>query len=180
MGWLNMDADPIITEIHDVVVELDAYGKPHFWIDGSYSPVISLQLNKKYVFNNHSGDIHPMRFIKNSWLIATETNIVINGITVENGATVNEIITVDPRAVLNAGYQITGYQSATPGAEGVGTWVNNMQYNYTGAYNLNLVGGGTNPTAAGETDFVYLQLQVKGTATVGNFIPQIVVEYDEN
>lgn len=180
MEWLNMNADPITTEIHDVEVVNDPYGKPHFWVDGVYSPIISLQLDRKYVFNNHSGDSQPMRFINNNWLYATETNIVIAGITVQNGATANEIITVDPRAIQNAGFTVTGYQSATNGVVGCGSSVNNMQYNYTGNYNMNLVGGGTNPTSAGETDYIYLQLQVKGTACVGNFIPQISVEYDEN
>ena len=50
-----------------------------------------------------------------------------------------------------------------------------------GNYNINTVNGGIhNPLAAGETDYVYLQLEVKGNSTVGQTVPNIIIEYDES
>jgi hypothetical protein len=178
MEWIDLDGDPITTEIHEVDVRIDNFGKSYFYIDGTRQCVINFDLNKIYVFNNHSGDTHPLRFINNNSTRALESNIVINGVSVQNGGTINEIITVDPRVVKNDGFVITAYQSVN--GDGIGASITNTQTYYEGYYNLNTVGAGTNPTAAGETDYIYLQLEVKGDSTVGNFIPSLAIEYDEN
>jgi hypothetical protein len=50
-----------------------------------------------------------------------------------------------------------------------------------GNYNLCRVDGGIyNPMRAGETDYVYLQLEVSGRADPGYCVPDIEIEYDEN
>lgn len=178
MEWIDLDGDPITIETHEVEVRTDSYNKPYFYIDGCRQPVINFDLNKVYVYNNHSGDTHPMRFINTDSTRAMESNIVVNGISVQNGGTVNEIITVDPKVVKNDGFIITGYQSIN--ADNVGAQITNTQTSYQGYYNINTVGAGTNPPAAGETDYIYIQLEVKGDSTVGNFVPSLAIEYDEN
>ena len=176
--WIDLDGDPITTETHEVEIRIDYPNTPHFYVDGTRTPDINFDLNRIYVFNNHSGDIHPMRFIWEEVTRAIESRIVISGVTVLNGGTVNEIITVDPRKVKDAGFEIVSYQSVF--GDDVGGDITNVQTSYTGSYNINTVDGGTNPAAAGETDYIYLQLEVLGDSTVGNFVPQLAIEYDEN
>ena len=51
----------------------------------------------------------------------------------------------------------------------------------TGNYNLcRLDGGIYNPLLAGETDYIYLQLEVDGNTLPGSNIPDIEIKYDEN
>jgi hypothetical protein len=49
-----------------------------------------------------------------------------------------------------------------------------------GKYNMNTVGGGTDPDSAGETDYVYLQVEVNRDTDVGSYIPNLLIEYDES
>ena len=49
-----------------------------------------------------------------------------------------------------------------------------------GNYNLCRVGGGIyNPLLAGETDYVYLQLQVNSDTDPGAAVPELEIGYDE-
>lgn len=177
--WLDLDGEIITTEVHDVEVRLDAYGNSFYYIDGIDRFRVNFDLNRKYVFNNKSGSTDPMRFMYINSSKATESNIIVcAGITVQNGGTDNEIITVDPRKVFDDGFTVVAYQSTRN--VNVGSRVTNTQTRYIGAYNINTVGGGVNPAAAGETDYIYLQLMVNGGSTVGNVVPQLAIEYDEN
>lgn len=179
IDWLDLDGDIVSTEIYDVEVRRDPYGNGTYHLNGSDRLYVNFDLNKTYVFNNHSGSTDPMRFMYINASKATESNIVVcAGITVQNGGTDNEIITVDPRKVKDDGFEIVAYQSTKN--VNVGSTVTNTQTRYIGAYNINTVGGGVNPAAAGETDYIYLQLMVKGASTVGNVVPAIAIEYDEN
>ena len=50
-----------------------------------------------------------------------------------------------------------------------------------GQYNMCRVDGGIyNPLQAGETDYVYLQLEVSGNSNPGYCVPDIAIAYDEN
>lgn len=179
LNWIDIDGDPMTVEIYDVNVLFDISGKPYYSFNDMAKYIINFELNKKYVFNNHSGDEYPLRFLSNNWSEAVEENIIVcDGIEIQNGGTVNEIITVDPRKVMNAGYTIESYQSVNHNY--VGNNVTHDQVEYVGNYNINTVGGGTNPLAAGETDYIYLQLEVSGKANTGNIMPNLVIEYDEN
>jgi hypothetical protein len=51
---------------------------------------------------------------------------------------------------------------------------------YDGNYNLHTVGGGINPGSAGETDFIYLQMAVNKDTEPGDFIPNLIIKYDES
>lgn len=178
LEWIDLDGDPITTETYEVEIRTNSQGKDIFFLNGIRQPNLNFELNRKYVFNNVNGDTNPMRFMWQNSSKAVESNIVIDGVKVINGGTVNEIIEIDPIKVNDSGYKIVAYQSTTK--ENVGGGVSNTQTNYQGYYNINTVGGGTNPLAAGETDFIYLQLVVKGNSTVGNVVPELVIEYDEN
>jgi len=63
----------------------------------------------------------------------------------------------------------------------MGSFVHNAPLCMCGNYNLCRVDGGIyNPLKAGETDYVYLQLEVGGSADPGYCVPDIEIEYDEN
>ena len=154
-------------------------GIPAFYIDEIRTPVLNFDLNHKYVFNNHSGDTHPMRFTRDQYAtVAVESNIVLSGITVQNGGTVDEIIVIDPLEVRDGGDLIQSYQSTR--ATKVGSGITNLETSYKGAYNINTIGGGINPLAAGETDYIYVQIEVKADSSVGSAMPELAIVYDEN
>lgn len=178
MEWIDIDGDVISTEVHDVVVR-EMNGIPAFYIDEIRTPVLNFDLNHKYVFNNHSGDTHPMRFTRDQYAtVAVESNIVLSGITVQNGGTVDEIIVIDPLEVRDGGDLIQSYQSTR--ATKVGSGITNLETSYKGAYNINTIGGGINPLAAGETDYIYVQIEVKADSSVGSAMPELAIVYDEN
>ena len=63
----------------------------------------------------------------------------------------------------------------------MGSFVFNQQLFMCGQYNLCRVDGGIyNPLQAGETDYVYLQLEVSGNSNPGYCVPDIAIAYDEN
>ena len=108
-----------------------------------------------------------------------ENEIVIKGVTVTDGGTADEIVIVDPSEVNIAGDEILSYQSTIHNC--YGNSIQNINTALVGNYNINTVGGGVaNPLMAGECDFIYLQVKVTGNTTVGQLIPDIVIEYDEN
>lgn len=179
--WLDLQQDPIETEIYDVEVKTLVNGDPVFYLNDIRCPELNFRENRLYRFNNHSGDTNPIRFLSNNTtLIANvEDEIVIDGITVTNGGTVNEVVLIDPSIVKQANLSILSYQSTTNSA--YGNKITNIDTALVGNYNLNTVGAGiSNPLAAGETDYIYLQLKVTGTSTVGQSVPELAIEYDEN
>jgi hypothetical protein len=174
IDWVDIDGDPIEIISYEVTVQDGSY-----YLDDVRQPSLNFELNRIYEFVNTAGDTDPIRFIDSTAApIAVEDVMVFDGVSVVNGGTVDEVVTVDARAVFNAGKEILCYQSTTN--QSYGGKVENLQFEYTGNYNINTVGGGTNPAAAGETDYIYLQLQVKGNDRVGNFVPDVIIEYDEN
>ena len=145
------------------------------------NPILNFEENKIYKFYNLNGDTDPSRFLNNnkSVIANVEREIVINGVTVVNGGTINEVVTIDPVIVSQAGSIILGYQSVFN--LGYGNSITNIRTCKVGNYNLDTVNGGIhNPLHAGETDYVYLQLGVEGTSTVVQTVPKIIIEYDES
>ena len=170
---------PIIE--YDVYVDTDDFGHMGYVINGVRRPMLSFDLNAIYRFTNRSGAAYPMRFIGNSFspIANVIDDVVVDGVIVENGATNAEVITVDPERVLKAGRKINAYQCVV--APEFGSFVYNNPVCMCGNYNLCRVDGGIyNPLKAGETDYVYLQLEVSGKADPGYCVPDIEIEYDEN
>ena len=181
ISWVDLSASPILTEEYTVDLRTYDYdGNQCYFLNGERNPILNLVSNKRYRFINLAGATDPLRFINSGSIIANdEDEIVLNGIVVTNGGTANEIIDVDPTLVNQYGSIILGYQSVNNA--GYGNSVTNTQVAMVGNYNLNTVGGGIiNPLAAGETDYVYLQLKVTGNSTVGQTVPELVIEYDES
>ena len=181
IGWLDLSADPVETVDYTVRVETLPNGSKCYYLNDIRTPILNFQTNRIYRFTNVNGDTDPIRFLTNktSVIANLESEIVIQGVTVTNGGTVNEVVTVDPSAVLTSGKTILGYQSVAHSC--YGGEVTNVRTSMVGYYNINTVGGGvTNPLAAGETDYIFLQLAVTGESTVGQAVPELVIEYDEN
>ena len=179
--WVDLSASPILTEEYTVDLRTYDYdGNKCYFFNGERNPILNLVANKRYRFINLAGDTDPIRFINSGSIIANNENeIVLNGITVTNGGTINEIVDVDPTLVKQYGNIILGYQSVNN--VGYGNEVTNTRVAMVGNYNMNTVGGGIiNPLASGETDYVYLQLKVTGNSTVGQTVPELVIEYDES
>jgi len=179
--WIDLSVTPATTEEYTVEVRTLSSGSKVYYLNGSKNPSINFDENKIYRFINVNGDTDPIRFLNNSTSVIAnvEREIVINGVTVENGGTVNEVVTIDPVAVAEAGYVILGYQSVHN--LGYGNTITNTRTCLVGNYNINTVNGGiSNPMAAGETDYVFLQLEVRGDSTVGQTVPNIIIEYDES
>jgi len=179
--WIDLSTTPATTEEYTVEVRETQAGTKAFYLNGTKSPVLNFLENRIYRFININGDTDPIRFLdnKDDVIANNEYHMVIYGITVENGGTVNEIVTIDPIAVKEAGYKILGYQSVRNTC--YGNQVTNTRTGLVGNYNIKTVGAGiNNPMSAGETDYVYLQLKVTGSSTVGQATPNIIIEYDES
>jgi len=181
ISWLDLTEDPIETVKYKVEVRYTSNRDRAFYLNDERRPRINLRENKLYEFTNISGDVAPIRFLNNdtSLIANKESEIIVDGITVRDGGTVNEVVTIDPKAVKIAGMQILSYQTGTQTDYGNG--ITNINTALVGNYNVNTVGAGTaNPLAAGETDFIYLQVKVSGESTVGQLVPEISIEYDES
>jgi len=181
MTELDLTEDPAEIVDHVVDVETLPDGSVVYTIDGMRRPSLNFLENRQYRFTNLAGASYPIRFLDNytSLIADTESEIIIDGITVTDGATANEVVLVKPKDVATAGKLILSYQSATSGD--FGSRITNTNTGLVGDYNLNTIGAGTaNPLAAGETDYIYLQVKVDGESSVGQLIPDITIEYDEN
>ena len=168
-------------EVYEVNAECDDMGQFSFIVGGVRRPMITLDLNKVYRFVNHSGGQFPFRFIGNPHSpIANYINdVIVDGVYVFEGGTNNEVVEVDPERVLKSGKCINAYQCVS--RPGMGSFVFNQQLFMCGQYNLCRVDGGIyNPLQAGETDYVYLQLEVSGNTSPGYCVPDIAIAYDEN
>lgn len=165
---------------YDVCVEPDDFGHTGFVMNGIRRPMLSFDLNAVYVFKNRSGASFPLRFIGNPFSPIANfiDDVIVDGIAIENGSTNDETIYVDPEKVFKAGKRINAYQAVT--APEMGSFVHNAPRCMCGNYNLCRVDGGIyNPMRAGETDYVYLQLEVGGSADPGYSVPDLEIEYDE-
>lgn len=181
VDWLDLKADPIETIEYTVRVETLANGERVYFLNDIRNPVLNFMTNRIYRFINESGDTDPLRFLNNktAMQVVREEDVVIKGVEVENGGTVNEVITVTPSEVKTAGDIILSYQSVNNMR--YGNEVTNTNTSLIGNYNINTVGGGVaNPMAAGETDYIFLQLEVTGESSVGQAVPELIIEFDEN
>lgn len=179
--WLDLEADPVETVDYEVNLETLENGTVVYTLNGERKPVLNFLENRKYRFTNLAGATNPIRFLDNSTNVSadTEAEIVVEGVTVTGGATANEVVLVDPKAVRIAGFTIMSYQSTTNSC--YGNTITNINTALIGNYNMCVVGAGnSNPLAAGESDFIYLQVKVDGASSVGQLIPDITIEYDEN
>lgn len=168
-------------EVYEVMAECDNLGQFSYIVGGVRRPMLTFDLNKVYRFVNRAGGSYPLRFIGNphSPIANFVDDVVVDGVYVTNGGTDAEVIDVDPELVLKAGKCINAYQCVS--RPGMGSYVYNQQLSMCGQYNLCRVDGGIyNPLQAGETDYVYLQLEVSGSSPPGYCVPDLVIAYDEN
>lgn len=153
-----------------------------YYIDDVKNPVITFEPGNTYVFTNANGSTNPFRLFSDSSDGGTETGVIVNGVTVDNGATDGEVITVvaSDLFAFNGKTGIT-YQSTTNSSYG-----NRVQYPDSqsgdasfppitvlkGTYNMN--------TAGDKTDFIVMQVQVTENTVAGEFIPDLKIEWDES
>lgn len=173
------DIDDIGTETIEYTVEVAAHNnKYYFYLNGTRAPALDFREGKIYKFTNPHGNTNPFRLVTQG-KGGVEDFVIIDGITVENGGTINEIVTVDTTLMLAAGKVPSSYQSTTN--ESYGNIIRFVPLDSVGAYNMNTVGGGTSdPSAAGETDYIYLQIEVNKDTNPELFIPNLRIEYDES
>lgn len=165
---------------YDVEARCDETGRMSFFVNGVRRPTILFDLNKTYHFLNHSGSKFPMRFIGNMFapLANNIDDVITDGVVVLHGNTDIEEVFVNPEKVLKAGKCIGAYQS--PCQPEMGNVVYNHPLDMCGNYNMCRVGGGIyNPLLAGESDYVYLQLQVNSDTDPGSAVPELEIGYDE-
>ena len=164
----------------DVEAKCDETGRMAFFFNGVRRPTFLFDLNKTYHFVNRSGSKCPLRFIGNMHApIANNIDDVItDGVVILHGNSDVEEIFVNPELVLKSGHCIGAYQCVC--YPDMGNVVYNHPLDMCGNYNMCRVGGGIyNPRMAGESDYVYLQLQVSGECDPGEAVPQLEIGYDE-
>ena len=168
-------------QVHQVSVQQDPSGHFVYYIDGLRQPILSFDTRCLYHFYNKDGDRFPLRFVGNPHtpIASNIDDVVTDGVVILNGHTNREEIMVNPEEVLKAGKCIRNYQCVCEPA--LGNAVFNVPMFLCGQYNMCRVNGGIyNPQMAGETDYVYLQLAVRGDSEPGYAVPDIAIEYDEN
>lgn len=176
--WFSVAAVPTETIEYNVTVEtVPVTGEVVYYLNGIRNPILDFRIGKKYKFINPNGDTNPLR-IFTSGMGGTESGVIVDGVDVTDGGTVNEVVLVDTTIMNNAGKVPGSYQSTTNPCYGNSIRV--VPLDNTGMYNMNTVGGGNNPSAAGETDYIYLQVEITKETTVGEFTPDIKIEYDES
>lgn len=170
-----------MVESIDVEAKCDEHGHVCFFMNGARKPQLTLAPSVIYHFKNRSGSRFPLRFVRDSRVptVGCSDNVVVGGITVLNGGTDDEEVIVDPEIVIKHGECITSYQSLCE--VGMGNTVFVHPICLVGNYNICRPNGSIyNPMLAGETDYVYLQLEVDGRSAPGYCVPDIKIEYDEN
>lgn len=167
-------------EYYDVVVATGSNGCPTYFLNGVERPQLIFDIHKTYHFFNRSGAKFPMRFIGNMFApqACVMEDVVSAGVVVLRGNTDMEELFVNPELILKSGCRVNAYQSVC--APGLGNVVYNYPLAMCGSYNMCRVGGGIyNPLMAGETDYVYMQIEVDADTDPGSCIPNIKLEYDE-
>ena len=168
-------------EYFDVEVRCEASGELNYYMNGMRRPVLTFDYNKTYHFMNRNGSKFPLRFIANRYAPTANNidDVITSGIVVLHGNTDIEEVFVNPELVLKSGNAIGAYQSVCQ--PGLGNVAYMHPLDMCGNYNMCRVGGGIyNPRMAGESDFVYLQLQVSGSSAPGSAIPRLELGYDES
>lgn len=167
-------------EYYDVAAGMGSDGHPVYFMNGIERPQLIFDIHKTYHFFNRTGSKFPMRFICNMFApqACVMEDVVSAGVVVLRGNTDMEEIFVNPELILKSGCRINAYQCVC--APGLGNVVYNHPLAMCGSYNMCRVGGGIyNPLMAGETDYVYMQLEVDADTDPGSCIPNIKMEYDE-
>jgi hypothetical protein len=152
-----------------------------YYFDDVRAPDLMLAPDTKFILNNHSGAHFPLRLFNVFDVppMPHEDMYALDGVTVENGGTNNEVVTIESNKVNR--YHRAPKSYASVSATCIGGHVFTFDPRMIGRYNINRVGAGTgNPLSAGETDFIYLQLKVTGRTTPGRTTPDLVFEYDES
>ena len=170
-----------LIETVDVQVKCGPHGHPEYYLNGARKPMLTLAPGVIYHFINHDGSRFPMRFIKDCRIpnAADVNNIAVDGVTVLNGGTDQEEIFVDPEITLKHGACINAYEAVCELNVGNSVFVHPICM--VGNYNIcRPMGSIYNPMLAGETDYVYLQLEIDGKTKPGYCVPDIKIEYDEN
>lgn len=165
----------------DVEARDEGCGKFVYYLNGTRSPQLVFDPSCIYHFRNRSGHAFPMRLVGSflSPMASDIDDVIVDGVVVLNGGTDDEDITVDVEAVMKSSHMVGAYQCVC--APFMGNVVYNHPLFMCGQYNMCRVGGGVyNPLMAGETDYVYLQLEVPGDSEPGYAVPQLFIEYDEN
>jgi hypothetical protein len=178
--YVDLEVQDVVTKEIDVVSSMDEATNQRFYLfDGVRQPRFYFEPNTKYVLRNHDGLNNPMRFLTTNSPIANNINeIVVQGVTVDNGGTNDEVINIDPFMSRQLGEKVIGYQSVNN--NGMGNLCDYLEPKVY-RYNMDTVGAGVfNPLHCGETDYIYMQLEVPYGALPGNYIPDIEVEYDEH
>ena len=164
----------------DVEAKCDETGRMSFFMNGARRPTLLFDLNKTYHFLNHTGSKFPLRFVgdMHAPMANNVDDVITDGVVVLHGNTDIEEVFVNPELVLKAGKCIGAYQCVC--RPDLGNVVYNHPLDMCGNYNMCRVGGGIfNPLLAGESDYVYLQLQVSGKCDPGAAVPQLEIGYDE-
>lgn len=165
---------------YEVDVRREPDGRMSFYINGVRRPTLLFDLNKTYHFMNPHGANYPLRFMGSPYAKTANNvdDVITSGIVVLHGGTDMEEVFVNPELVLKSGRTIGSYQSVCH--DGMGNLAYVHPLDMCGNYNLCRVGGGIyNPLLAGESDYVYLQLQVSGTCDPGSGVPSLEIGYDE-
>lgn len=181
INWLDLNQNPITTIVYDVEVMYGTNGQPVYYLNGIENPVLNFENDIIYQFNNISGLTDPLRFLNNPNAVQANNplEVVVNGVTVFNGGTANEVIYVDPSVVAQSGSCIRSYQSVYHTC--FGNSVTMINTGLVGNYNIDTVGAGVaNPMAAGETDFIFLQMATTVDTLPGDQMPNLIIEWDEN
>ena len=176
--WYDVDVVPGQTIEQEIRIKTSNSGSVRYFIDDIAKPVFEFLQGNTYIFNNISGETHPLRLVNDEAGIADEANVIINGVKIEDGGTNDEKITIVVDEFIQGNPVVYGYESTN--AYNAGNRVKYIPNTVIGGYNLNTIGGGTNISAAGESDYIYLQLVVDSNSEPGEFKPNIIIEYDES
>lgn len=176
--WFDISLVPTETVNYTVEVAASPNNEFAFYLNGARNPTLLFELGKKYQFTNLNGDTDPFRIFTKGFG-GTQEFVIVEGVTVTNGGTINEVVLVDTTLVNIAGKLPGTYQSTNNVGYGNAIDVD-VPNTDLGRYNLNTIGGGINPTGAGETDFIYLQAEVDKDTDPYSYIPNIIIEYDES
>lgn len=152
-----------------------------FYIDDVKKPVITFEPGNTYIFINPNGDTNPFRFFINS-IGGSEQNVIVNGVSVVNGGTINEVVTVTTSDFFSMNGKLNlSYGSTKNTSYGNSVIYPSSQSGDASFPPITIKKGVYNMITAGDkTDFIVMQVQVNMNTTPGNFNPRIKIEWDES